>query len=263
MPVADILYKEIDGIALATFNRPDVLNAIRQQTLEELFDILAATAANDDVRILILIGAGRAFSSGIDLEELGEMLDDPDAEIDDELLERLQNLTRTIIEHPKPVIAAINGVAVGLGTEISLACDLRIAADTVRLGFVEATRGLFMTNGVMYLLPRLIGYGRAMELLLSGWMINANEALHAGLVNRVVREDRLLSEAMSIAHRVADNAPIPVRLTKTVLRQTWDVDLDQMLDLELDALRLCLASEDLREGTRAFLEKRKPVYRGR
>lgn len=232
---------------------------------DELVATLASAETDDQVRSLVITGNGRAFSAGQDLKELATSLDDADyvGRDGDAHLAELQDLTRQLITLKKPTVAALNGVAVGLGAELALACDLRIASEAASIGFVEVKRGLFETNGVMYILPRLVGYGRAMELLLTGDPIAGRDAERIGLVNRVVTADALLEEALGLASAIAQNAPISVRLVKSVLRETYDHSLDGVMDLEVEGMKACLATSDLREGTQAFIEKRAPVYLGR
>jgi enoyl-CoA hydratase/carnithine racemase len=260
----DITYEMHDGVALITFNRPASLNAFRAATLADMRLALERAQADVEVRVLVLTGSGRAFSSGQDLGELGELLGDREHALRDgaRRIDEVQDLTRRLLAFDKPIVAAINGVAVGLGAELALACDLRVASTEASIGFVEATRGLFQTNGVMYLLPRLVGYGRAMHLLLTGELLSGTEAERVGLVGRVVEPGELLPESMKLAEEVARNAPISVRLVKEVLSRTYDVDLDEMMQLEVEGMLTCLGSEDLHVGIESFLNKRKPSYRG-
>jgi enoyl-CoA hydratase/carnithine racemase len=253
-----------DGIAVVTFNRPALLNACRARTRAELRAVFEHVRTERAVRVLILTGAGRAFSSGQDLVELGELLVTVDDATDHALqhLQELQDLTSSLLGIGKPVIAALNGVAVGLGAELALACDVRLASTAAKIGFVEAQRGLFETNGVMYLLPRIVGHGRAAELLLTGDLLDALEAERIGLVGRVVAPEALLDEAKGLARRIAANAPISVRLIKEVLRETYDRSLPEIMQLEMDGMLACLRSNDLRHGVEAFLAKRRPSYRG-
>ena len=260
--VTDISVRETDGVLEATFDRPTCLNAIRRQTLLQLTDILDRAAESDSVRVIVFTGRGRAFSAGQDLVELNSLLSTANgagaAQVD-----ALQEVTRQLIAHPKVTIAAINGVAVGFGAELAVACDLRIVAEAARLGFVEATRGLFQTNGVTWLLPRLVGHGRAADLLLSGELISGAEAHRIGLASRLVPDDQLLVSSRELATRLAANAPISLRLIKQAMRSTWGQDLDTAMAAEVSGMLECVHSDDLREGTTAFLEKRRAAYRGR
>jgi enoyl-CoA hydratase/carnithine racemase len=270
MELSDILYETDGAVAVARFNRPDRLNAFRMQTFSELEAILDEVASNDEIRVLVLTGEGRAFSAGVDLKEMAEGEESETAapphhtlRLLREDLHRYQELTRRLIHYPKTIMAAINGVAVGVGAEVALASDLRIAAEGARLAFTEARRGLFETNGVLYLLPRIVGHGRAMEMLLTGDMTSAQAMLDAGLVTRVVAADRLLDEAKELAGTIAANAPITVRRIREIMARTWDLDLDSVMQLEIDGNLEVLGSDDLREGVAAFVEGRTPRFRGR
>ncbi|HEX9889088.1 MAG TPA: enoyl-CoA hydratase-related protein [Nitriliruptorales bacterium] len=256
---------EIDGgVAVVTLDRPEVLNAVRARTLDELFSILDRVEADPDIRALVITGAGRAFSAGQDLDELGEaLLGEVDPDAGRASLARLQELTRRLVALDVPTLAALNGIAVGLGAELALACDVRLACASASIGFVEVQRALFETNGVMYLLPRIVGLGRAAELLLTGDRIDADEAGRIGLVNHVVPDDELLDRALVLARRWARNAPLSIRLVKQVLRRTWESDLEGVMKLEVDGMLDCLGTEDLREGVAAFHEGREPRFRGR
>jgi enoyl-CoA hydratase/carnithine racemase len=262
MELNDILYEKKDSIAIATFNRPNVLNAFRQATLREFITILDDVKADDSVRVLIITGTGRAFSAGIDLKEMAYPSSDSLSlkRAYDEL-QGIQDVTRRMVHLPKIIIAAVNGIAVGIGVETALASDIRLAAQEATFAFAEVKRALFETNGVMYILPRLVGQGRAMQMLLTGDKILAQEALSTGLVTRVVAQEQLMEYAMDMARTIATNAPISVRLVKQTMQRTYD--LEAVMQLEVDGMMQCFPSEDLVEGFHAFLEKRTPVYKGK
>jgi enoyl-CoA hydratase/carnithine racemase len=264
MELTDILYEKKDNIAVATFNRPAVLNAFRQATLREFITILDNVKADESVRILVITGKGRAFSAGIDLKEMPNSTSDSRSlkqEYDE--LQAIQDVTRRLVYLPKIIIAAVNGIAVGIGIETALASDIRLAGDKATFAFTEVKRALFETNGVMYILPRLVGQGRAMQMLLTGEMVSAQDALKAGLVTHVVAQEHLMEYAMDMAHTIAANAPLSVRLVKQTMRRTYDLDLEAMMQLEVDGMMQCFRSEDLIEGFNAFLEQRPPVYKGK
>ena len=264
MELYDILYEKKDGIAIATFNRPAVLNAFRQATLREFISILDDVKVDNTVRVLIITGNGRAFSAGIDLKEMASSTsDDRSLKQEFDELQAIQDVTRRMVHLPKIIIAAVNGIAVGIGVEIALASDIRIAADKATFAFTEVKRALFETNGVMYFLPRLVGLGRAMQMLLTGEIIPAQHALNAGLLTQVVAQEQLMEYAINMAYTIASNAPLSVRLVKQTMQQTYDLDLEAVLQLEVDGMMQCLRSEDLVEGFNAFLEKRSPVYKGK
>ena len=265
--MSDILFEQRGFTACATFNRPGERNALRKATFEELSAWLAACAADESVRALLISGAGLAFSAGIDLHEMADIVDSPlSGNLDQPgaaaYLDLMQQVTRQMIDLPKPLIAALNGPAVGVGAEIAVACDIRIASTAAWFAFAEVQRGLFETNGVMYRLPRMVGLGRAAHLLLTGERLPAEEALAAGLVTRVVPPAELETASLQTAQALGANAPIPMRLVKRLLNQTYDLDLEGMLRQEVDGMLACLRSADMREGVRAFAEKRDPHYKG-
>jgi enoyl-CoA hydratase/carnithine racemase len=178
-------------------------------------------------------------------------------------LNEMQELTRRMVNLPKPIIAAINGVAIGAGAEIAIASDIRIASQTASFVFAEVQRGLFQTNGVMHRLPRLIGMGRAAQVMLTGEKIPAQSALEMGLLSRVIPAETLMTEAQNLARALTVNAPISMRLVKQVLHKSYDLNLEAVMQLETDGTLECLASQDLREGVQAFMEKRLPHYTGK
>ncbi len=216
------------------------------------------------MRVLIITGTGRAFSAGIDLKEMAYPSSDSLSlkRAYDEL-QGIQDVTRRMVHLPKIIIAAVNGIAVGIGVETALASDIRLAAQEATFAFAEVKRALFETNGVMYILPRLVGQGRAMQMLLAGDKILAQEALNTGLVTRIVAQEQLMEYAMDMARTIATNAPISVRLVKQTMQRTYELDLEAMMQLEVDGMMQCFRSEDLVEGFNAFLEKRHPIYKGK
>jgi len=256
-------YERCDATALITFNRPAVRNAFTLAMFDQLAALIDAAAHDATVRVIVLTGAGGAFSAGIDLAEQERLLTDLSIRTARQHLTQMQAVTRQLLALPKPVIAAINGVAVGVGAELAIASDIRLAAEGALFQFAEVRRGLFETNGVMYLLPRIVGHGRALEWLLTGDKIPAPSALAAGLVTHIESEETLLSFALEMAARLAVNAPISMRLVKQVMTRTYDLDRDSVMQLEVDGMLECLGSDDLREGLRAFAEKRTPEYCGR
>ncbi|MBI5354063.1 MAG: enoyl-CoA hydratase/isomerase family protein [Chloroflexi bacterium] len=260
----NVLYEKKGSVALITFNRPDSLNAFCYSMFQELIDFLEEAQNDPEVRVLVLTGAGKSFSAGVDLREVDQFLATDISLLNSrQMLKRYSELTRCMVKLSKPIIAAINGVAVGVGAEISIASDIRIASDQASFAFAEVRRGLFETNGVMHFLPRLVGRGRAAHWLYTGEKITADAALGAGLVTRVVPGESLLETTLSLARQIAANAPISVRLVKKVLQRTDDLDLEAIMLLEEDGMFECLTSEDLQEGVHAFLEKRTPLYQGR
>ncbi len=261
MQLRDVLYEYEHRIARATLNRPGRLNAFRGDTFSDVLAILEEVQTNPEIRCLIVAGNGRAFSAGQDLGELHRILEtDTDSHASIAYLEQLQEITRRIVSLDKPVIAAVNGVAVGVGVELAVASDIRIASVNASFAFPEVRHGLFETNGVMYFLSRIVGYGRALEWMLTGRTISAEEALAAGLITHLTEPDRLLPKAMELAEQVKGNAPISIRLIKKTTREALTLELEAVLAREVDGMKRCLGSDDLKEGVRAFLEKRSPAF---
>lgn len=264
METNDIRFEKHGHVAVATFQRPEVLNAFRQATLRDFIAILDEVEADPSVRVLVLTGTGRAFSAGIDLKEIGQSAARAPAlkQLYGDL-QTTQDVTRRMVRMPRVILSAINGLAVGIGVEIALASDIRLAAESATFTFAEVKRALFETNGVMYILPRLIGQGRALHLLLTGETIKAQEALSVGLVTRVLPQEQLLDAALDTARTIAANAPLSVRLVKQVMQRTYDLDLEAVMQLEVDGMLQCYGSEDMAEGITSFVEKRPPLYQGR
>jgi len=262
--MTDILFEIKDQIAIVTFNRPEVLNVFRRSMFQQLLSLLDDAANDESIRVVLMTGAGRAFSAGIDLDEVSHLFDGSmTMEQARAELGEMQELTRRMVNLPKPIVSVINGVAIGAGAEVAIASDIRIASQTASFAFAEVQRGLFETNGVMHRLPRLIGMGRAVHVMMTGEKISAQSALELGLVTRVVPSEILLNKGFELARMLAANAPISMRLVKQVLNQSYDLNLESVMQLETEATLECLASEDLQEGVQSFLEKRAPIYKGR
>jgi len=262
--MTDILFEIKDQIAIITFNRPEVLNVFRRAMFQQLLGLLDDAANDESIRVVLMTGAGRAFSAGIDLDEVSHLFDGSmTMEQARAELGEMQELTRRMVNLPKPIVSVINGVAIGAGAEVAIASDIRIASQTASFAFAEVQRGLFETNGVMHRLPRLIGMGRAAHVMMTGEKISAQSALELGLVTRVVPSEILLNKGLELARSLAANAPISMRLVKQVLNQSYDLNLESVMQLETEATLECLASEDLQEGVQSFLEKRAPIYKGK
>jgi len=247
-----------DRIATITINRPDKLNALNQHTIDELSAAIDEARARADVAGVILTGAGRAFVAGADIGELqGHGAISAKA-----LAQRGQDVFRRFETSPKPVIAAVNGFALGGGCELAMACHLRIASETAKFGQPEVKLGLIPGYGGTQRLPRLVGRGRALELLLTGEMIDAAEAWRIGLVNRVVPGPELMSAASAMLRQILANGPLAVAHCIELVNRGADATLDDALTLEATAFGLLAATDDKREGTRAFLEKRPAAFSG-
>ncbi len=255
----EYLRYELDGdIVIVTVDRQEALNALNQDVLFELSVAFEQAEADSDVRALVITGAGRAFVAGADIAGLRQL---EDAFSGRELSLQGQDVFSTLAALPFPTVAAINGFALGGGLELALAADLRVAAPTARLGLPEVGLGLIPGYGGTQRLPRLIGQGRALDLILTGRHVQADEALQLGLVNRVA--DDALAAAVELARTAARNGPVAVGLAKEAISRGLDVTLGQGLEIEADLFGLAATSQDMREGTSAFLEKRTPDFKGR
>jgi enoyl-CoA hydratase len=241
-------------------NRPDKLNALNAETIRELYSAFMSLRDDPEVRSVILTGSGdKAFVAGADISELASL---DQASGKDYVLEG-QELTKLIENYRKPVIAAINGYALGGGTELAMACHVRIASENTKMGQPEVKLGLVPGFGGTQRLARLVGKGKAMELILSGKMIDAQEALAIGLVNRVVPQSELLSACEALAGEMIANAPLALEYSIRAINEGLDRSLSEGLLLEAEFFGNACSSEDSKEGTRAFLEKRKANFQGK
>jgi enoyl-CoA hydratase len=255
-----LLFENADGIARVTINRPDKLNALNATVIGELADVAGRIESDPAVRGAILTGAGaKAFVAGADIAELagqGPFEGRQRSAAGQQMMRRLERCG-------KPVLAAVNGFALGGGCELAMACHLRIASESARFGQPEVKLGLAPGYGGTVRLPRLVGKGRALELLLTGAMIDAQEAWRIGLVNRVVPAERLLSETENLLREILEQGPLAVRSVLECVELGADLSVDEGLVLEAVHFGLLSASEDMREGTAAFLAKRKASFAGR
>ena len=258
----------IDGhVAWLLFDRPEKLNAMTIDSWREMGEALTALGKEPEVRVLILAGEGRAFLAGHYVGEMRAHTRDfaagsfKPAELH-EGQKMLQETTRLIRKLRFPVIAAVQGNAVGAGCEVTVACDLVVAAEGARFGFPEVNVGVTITNGGTFLLPRKVGLARARELAYTGELIGADEALAMGLINRVVPENRLRDEAEALARRIASRAPMAVQLHKTMIDRGLEATLETMLAFETEALVMTAVTDDHAEGVNAFFEKREPQFKG-
>jgi enoyl-CoA hydratase len=260
MSYENILVEIREPIAVVTLNRPKVLNALNAATFRELGAALGELVANSAVRAILLTGSGeKAFAAGADIQELAKV-----SAMDGQALALCgQHLFDRIESCGKPVIACVNGFALGGGCELALACTFRIASETAKFGQPEVKLGLLPGYGGSQRLPRLIGKGAALKLLLTGEMIPALEALRLGLVEEVVAPDQVLARAEQIAQSIAAQAPLAIEKCLEAVHAGYDLPLRQALDLEASLFGLCCATEDKAEGTKAFLEKRQAVWKGR
>lgn len=260
MTYANLLIAREGAVATVTVNRPDKLNALNAATIDELRQACLALRAADDVRAVVVTGTGpKAFIAGADIAELAQ-LTPVAAKI---LAQRGQHVFDLIEGLGKPVLAAVNGFALGGGCELAMACTLRVAADTARLGQPEVNLGLIPGYGGTQRLPRLVGRGRALELLLRGHHVDAQEAYRIGLVDRVVPAAELMTTAQRLAAELAGKAPQAVRAILEAVNRGMDMRLADAQAHEASLFGLVAATDDMREGIRAFLDKRAPAFHGR
>ncbi len=259
MEYAHILFDEKGPLVKITFNRPKVLNALNSALLKEFSHALDKISEDDTFRAVVLTGAGdKAFVAGADISELAKLTPlqaKQFARTSQDIIDRLQTL-------PVPVIAAVNGFALGGGTEIALACDFIYASETAVFGQPEINLGLIPGFGGTQRLPRRVNIGRAKEMIFTGAMIKAAEAMAMGLVNRVFPRSELMNEVMKTASSIASKGRVALRAAKETINAGMDVDLKTGCRIEVDAFALCMASSDAKEGTSAFLEKRKATFDG-
>jgi enoyl-CoA hydratase len=258
MPYSTLTLHVADRIATITVNRPDKLNALNAAVIAELEQVVAEVRRRDDIAGALLTGAGRAFVAGADIAELSELRT---------LAARgqarqAQRIFRDLERLPKPVIAAVNGFALGGGCELAMACHVRIAAEGARFGQPEVKLGLCAGYGGTQRLPRLVGRGRALQLLLTGEIIDAPEALRIGLVNRVVPGDALLATATDMLRLMIANAPLALAASIEAVNRGLEGSLDDGLELEADLFAMLCDTRDAAEGTQAFLEKRPATFTG-
>jgi enoyl-CoA hydratase len=260
MDYQNILFAVEEGVATVTFNRPKALNAMNSETITELLAAVNVCNADEAIKVLVLTGAGdRAFVAGADIAEMQNMRPQ-------EMLafcELGQETLRSMETTPKPVIAAVNGFALGGGTEIALACDIRFASEKAVFGLPEILIGVIPGWGGTQRLPRLIGMGLAKEMIISGERIDAQRAYEIGLVNRIFPADQLLPETLKFARKLAAIPGFAVKMAKHSINFGYDLTLENAYRLEAECCAQCFSTDDQKEGMTAFLEKRKPAFTGR
>lgn len=256
----NVLYQTDNGIGMITLNRPKALNALNSELLTELNGLLDEIAQDESVKVVIVTGAGdKAFVAGADIAEMQSMSPMEGrafGKFGQAIFNKLENI-------PQPVIAAVNGFALGGGCELAMACDIRIASDRAKFGQPEVSLGIVPGFGGTQRLPRLIGKGRAKELLYTADMINAEEAYRIGLINKIVSADELLSTAKELAEKIMARAQVAVQLCKAAVNTGMDTDLASGIAYEAEVFGLCFASADQKEGMSAFVGKRKPNFTGK
>ncbi|MDI6690493.1 MAG: enoyl-CoA hydratase-related protein [Candidatus Bathyarchaeota archaeon] len=255
-----IIYEKSEGIATLTLNRPEALNAFNKEVVEEVLQALEDIKADENIRVAILTGTGeKAFSAGADIKAMKGMNALKARELSlmgEKLCNALENLE-------KPVIAAINGYALGGGLEVAMACDIRIASETARMGQTEINIGLIPGWGGTQRLPRLIGKTKAKELIFTGRIIDAKTAEQLGIVNMVVPTDKLKEAVREFALEIASKAPVAIKVAKSLIDKGSEISLDAAIALEREGFGVVASTEDLQEGVSAFIEKRKPTFKGK
>lgn len=259
-----VLYELREQVALVTLNRPERRNALGGTLREDLIAAMTAADRDDAVRAVVLTGAGNCFCAGGDLKMILDGLESPAGRPLQEKVEPPRDRALlSVYQARKPVIAAVNGPAFGAGMNLALAADIRIASRAARFSQSHVTRGLMPDYASTYLLPRLVGEAKAYELIYTGAIIDADEALRLRMVNHMVAPEQLLTTALEMAQVIARNAPLPIRLAKRAVQQNHQGGIQEALDRETAAQNVCYDTEDGREGLRAFVEKRDPVFNGR
>ncbi len=264
MNYEQILFDVKDQVAVITLNRPEHLNAFTGQMMQEFLDALQKVEDNDDLRVSIVTGAGRGFCAGADLAGGGRTFDSGQREESNQTRQRDPGFStvKFYLGLKKPVIVAINGPAVGVGVTMILPLDIRIASESARIGLIFNRRGVLPELASPWFLPRIIGISKAAELMYTGRILNAQEALEYGLVSRVVPDDKLMDSAFELAHEIADNcAPVSVALTKQMLWQfLFETDIEKVEKINSSYFRWSGQQPDAREGVMSFLEKRPPKW---
>ncbi|UCH43050.1 MAG: enoyl-CoA hydratase [Dehalococcoidales bacterium] len=264
MDYEDIIYKEENGIATMTLNRPDRMNSFSPAMSDSMYRVVESVAVNDEVRVLVITGAGRAFCAGADVKAMAEGFNRPTArqERPKEASSGRISLHVLMQKCEKPIIAALNGDAVGGGLDLAMACDIRIASEKARFAELYIRRGIVPAAGGTYFLPRLVGIDKACQLIWTGDMIDAKEAERIGLVTMVVPHDELESATLELAEKLAKGPARAIQTSKRAIYDGLDMDLETTLKHVSSLTREIHQSEDHKEGARAFVEKREPVFRG-
>lgn len=256
----NLLFEAKDRVGVITLHRPKALNALNTELLQELSNLLDHIKEDKSVEVVIITGSGeKAFVAGADITEMQKLTAIEGrnfGKIGQDVFNKLENL-------PQPVIAAINGFALGGGCELAMACDVRIASEKAKFGQPEVSLGIAPGFGGTQRLPRLIGKGRAKELIFTGDIIDAGEAYRMGLVNKVVAPEELMNTAQVLAEKILSRAPVAVQLSKAAINEGLNMDLASGIAYEAEIFGLCFATEDQKEGMTAFVEKRKPNFSGK
>ncbi|WP_312421576.1 enoyl-CoA hydratase-related protein [Anaerospora hongkongensis] len=260
MTYRNLLFEKEDSIGLLTINRPQVLNALNRETMTEISQVVGKIATDPEVAVLIITGAGeKSFVAGADISEMRTL-----SALEGRAWSKFSQATFNAIENlPQPVIAAVNGYALGGGCELAMSCDIRIASDKAKFGQPEVLLGVVAAFAGTQRLPRLVGKGRAKELLFTGDQIDAAEACRIGLVNKVVPAGELLTAAKELAAKIISRGPVAVQLCKAAVNEGLDMDLESAQAYEAEVFGLCFATADQKEGMNAFVEKRPAKFTGK
>jgi len=259
MSEGNLLTEKREQILIVTIDRPERMNALDRPTLKEGAKLIKEVHYDREIRVVIVTGAGdKAFCAGADLKERENMTM---SEVR-QYIRAIRDTFTDIENLPMPVICAINGVALGGGLELALACDIRIASPNATLGLTEVTLGIIPGGGGTQRLPRLVGRGQAKEMLLLGLRLTAEEALNVGLINHIAPEGKLMEVALEMAEKIVNNPPIAVQQAKIAINRGLEVDLVHGLEIESEAYEVCIPTKDRLEALSAFKEKRKPVFKG-
>jgi len=265
----EIIYEKREGIAILTLNRPDRMNALTNRMMEEWATALRDAQRDEEVRVVIVTGAGRGFCTGADVKDIAagvgtvDLTERPPAERRYFLRYTVQQVALAAADLDKPYIAAINGPATGAGMDMASMADIRIASEEARFSMAYVRVGLIPGDGGCYYLPRIVGMAKALELIWTGDIIDAQEALRIGYVSRVVPPDRLMEETLQFARRLAQGPQVAIQQAKRLAYRSQNVDLVTALEMAEYAQLICLSTEDMREGVRAFMERRPPRFKGR
>ena len=260
-----IIYQKADNIARITLNRPEVLNAINRQVMAELLRAIGEASRDNDVRVLVLTGAGRAFCAGGDFKYLGAIAgtEEPEAEAETGGEPFPEGIILGLRRMGKPVIAMVNGPAAGFGSDLALACDMRIGSDKARFVVAFTKIGLAPVTGTCWMLPRVVGVSKACRLIFTGDTVGSEEAYQMGILDELVPSDKLEEETMALARKLAQGPPIAIGFDKTLIYRGVETDLETSLKLSGAYERLCTQTEDFKEALKAFAEKKQPMFRGK
>lgn len=268
MEFEQIRYDKSDGVATITLNRPQRMNAFTPKMLDEWLAALQDAHLDAETRVIVLTGEGRGFCTGMDVQAQAEgrgLLPESRslAEARNSLRDTVQRIPRLVAQLDKPYIAAVNGAAVGAGMDMASMCDIRIAADTARFGMTYVRMGIIPGDGGCYYLPRIVGVARALDLIWTGRLFDAEEALRIGYVSTVVPADGLMAHTREYALKLATGPAVAIQLARRLVYRSLDVGVDRALEMAQQAMTIARSTEDAQEGPRAFVEKREPQFKGR